>query len=337
MDTATWNDIHRINNNNYAEMMGVINLCKTESLPIVSLHHISPDTRTYKLGVVLRNKTDLKNVYSCEFHRFTSSNNSHNIRFHARDLITPGGSILPDQRPPTAPPAQSNDIHPPTAPPAQSKNVPPTAPPAKSNNEPPTAQPARSKNVPPTASPAQSNNEPPTAQPAPSNNVPLTAPPAQSNNEPPTASPGWSNNVQTLSPHSDTSSKELLSPNSPTKKQSDGPIEHVFLTPGNHIQHQHPISQLTNSYGLMNIDEVNTNAANQVMINSSNDSIRTAVVNIGDIGTFKFEGEDHDVMVILENILPMVKFLDGSILPFDADLRGNIIDENSKRSMINSS
>ena len=65
----------------------------------------------------------------------------------------------------------------------------------------------------------------------------------------------------------------------------------------------------------------------------------TAVVNIGDIGTFKFEGEDHDVMVILENILPMVKFLDGSILPFDADLRGtfDIIDENSKRSMINSS
>ena len=169
---------------------------------------------------------------------------------------------------------------------------------------------------------------------------------SQSKNVPPTAPPtasrityGWSNNVQTLSPHSDTLSKELLSPNSPTKKKSDGPIEHVFLTPGNHIQHQHPISQLTNSYGLMNIDEVDTNAANQVMINSSNDSIRTAVVNIGDIGTFKFEGEDHDVMVILENILPMVKFLDGSILPFDADLQGtfDIIDENSKHWMINSS
>ena len=87
---------------------------------------------------------------------------------------------------------------------------------------------------------------------------------------------------------------------------------------------------------MMNIDEdVDFSAANHVIINSSGDSIRSAVVNIGDIGTCTYEGEDHDVIVILENNQPMIKFMDGTILPFNADLRGrfDIIEENTKRLM----
>eukprot|EP00956_Cyclotella_meneghiniana_P007634 scaffold10249_cov59-Cyclotella_meneghiniana.AAC.3 len=150
-----------------------------------------------------------------------------------------------------------------------------------------------------------------------------TPPPTPNNNAPSTSPP--------------TSSPELLSPKTQSHSQSDRPIDNVFLTPGRDIHTQQPISQLTNSYSRMNIDEdVDLTATNHVIVNSSGDSIRSAVVSIGDIGTVTYEGEDYDVMVVLENDQPMIKFMDGTILLFNADYRAtfDIIEENTKRWMI---